>query len=204
MLTSPAIVKRKRIWVASDPHFFHSAILEFRGADGGLIRPGFSNISEMNAHILEAWNAKVKHGDVGYWLGDMVIGNDADRAAFRTLWPKFNGSKRLVLGNHDDPTFLAATGLFKRVAVEKSWNEYGLMFSHRPLHETELAVNDQMMLNVHGHIHEKASPPGPYLNVSVEAISYIPLELEELIARREAIFGPWRDRDGHVRRSSTC
>lgn len=204
MLSAPVIVKRKRIWVASDPHFFHSAILGFRSSDGALIRPGFSDVDEMHVHILEAWNSKVKHGDVGYWLGDMVIGNDADRAAFRALLPKFNGSKRLVLGNHDDPAFLAGTGLFKRVAVEKSWGEYGLMFSHRPLHESELAMNGQMMMNVHGHIHEKASPPGPYLNVSVEAISYTPIELEDLIARREAILEPWRDRDGQVRKAATC
>lgn len=46
MLSAPAIVKRKRIWVASDPHFFHSAILGFRSSDGGLIRPGFSDVDE--------------------------------------------------------------------------------------------------------------------------------------------------------------
>jgi calcineurin-like phosphoesterase family protein len=33
--------------------------------------------------------------------------------------------------------------------------------------------------NAHGHIHEKPSPPGPYLNVSVESINYTPISLEE-------------------------
>jgi calcineurin-like phosphoesterase family protein len=199
-LPSPALrPMRRRIWVLSDPHLSHAQILTFRGVDGALIRPGFTNVAEMNAHILERWNARVKTGDIGYWLGDMVM---ADLPGFAKLWPKFNGSKRLVLGNHDDPVFMASGGFFKKISTERKFGEYGLIFSHRPLHESGLELNGQTLLNVHGHIHEKTSPPGPFRNVSVEAMDYDPIEIEQLIAEREAVYGPWRDRAGMLRTGS--
>lgn len=36
------------------------------------------------------------------------------------------------------------------------------------------------LLNVHGHIHEKASPTVDHRNVSVEQINYRPINIEEL------------------------
>jgi calcineurin-like phosphoesterase family protein len=196
-LTAPTLFPtRKRIWLLSDPHLNHEGMLGFRDKAGELIRPGFANVQEMNARILEGWNAKVRHGDIGYWLGDMVMG---DLPGFARLWPKFNGSKRLIFGNHDDPKFLSSGGFFKRTAVERKFGEYGIFLTHRPVHESGLELNGQMMLNVHGHIHEKASPPGPFRNVCVEVLNYEPIEIEELIAEREAVYGPWRDRSGAVR-----
>jgi calcineurin-like phosphoesterase family protein len=196
-LLAPVILPtRKRIWILSDPHLNHANILTFRGNDGALIRPGFANAQEMNERILEGWNSKVRPGDIGYWLGDMVMG---DRPGFGKLWPKFNGSKRLILGNHDDPKYLASGGFFKKVAVERKFGEYGIFLSHRPVHESGLELNGQTLLNVHGHVHEKPSPPGPFRNVCVEVMNYEPIEIEELIAEREAVYGPWRDRSGKVR-----
>lgn len=201
MSASPHILKtRKRIWIASDPHLFHDNILKFTGDDGELIRPGFTDIAHMNAHILEKWNSRVKPGDIGYWLGDMTFGSNE---AFKTLWPKFNGSKRLILGNHDDVLFLSSGGFFRKVSVERKFGEYGIFLSHRPVHASGLEINGQTLFNVHGHIHEKPSPAGPYRNVSVEAIDYTPIEIEELIAEREAIFGIWRDKSGLPRQRSS-
>lgn len=197
---SPPLLKlRKRIWIASDPHLFHANILKFTKEDGTPVRPGFADVSEMNAHILEKWNAKVKPGDIGYWLGDMTFG---DKSQFTRLWPKFNGSKRLVLGNHDDVLFLSTGGFFKKVATERKFGEYGIFLSHRPVHESGLELNGQTLLNVHGHLHEKASPAGPFFNVCPEVIGYDPIEIEELIAHRETLFGPWKDKTGAVRQRS--
>ena len=196
-LPAPALrPTRKRIWLLSDPHLNHANILTFRGTDGALIRPGFANVQEMNERILDGWNSKVRPGDIGYWLGDMVLG---DLPGFAKLWPKFNGSKRLIFGNHDDPKYLGSGGFFKKVAVERKFGEYGIFLSHRPVHASGLELNGQTLLNVHGHIHEKPSPPGPFRNVSVEVTKYEPIEIEALIAEREAVYGRWRDRSGKVR-----
>lgn len=196
-LPAPALrPTRKRIWLLSDPHLNHANILTFRGTDGALIRPGLANVQEMNERILDGWNSKVRPGDIGYWLGDMVLG---DLPGFAKLWPMFNGSKRLIFGNHDDPKYLGSGGFFKKVAVERKFGEYGIFLSHRPVHASGLEPNGQTLLNVHGHIHEKPSPPGPFRNVCVEVTNYEPIEIEELIAEREAVYGPWRDRSGRVR-----
>jgi len=129
-LSLPSLLPaRKRIWLLSDPHLNHTNILSFHGNDGALIRPGFANVQEMNQRILEGWNKHVQHGDIGYWLGDMVMG---DLPGFASLWPKFNGSKRLILGNHDDPKYLGSGGFFKKIAVERKFGEYGIFLSHRP------------------------------------------------------------------------
>lgn len=173
------------IWLISDTHFRHTNILKFTdGATGELIRGNsFANVDEMDQHMMEKWNSVVKPGDIVYHLGDVVIG---DHNWFKSNWPKLHGSKRLIVGNHDDIKFLAGGGFFAKVQMWRMFPEFGLMLSHVPLHPSSLrrgAPNDPeapVLLNVHGHIHQNPSPEGPYKNVSVEAIDYTPVNIEEL------------------------
>ena len=66
--------------------------------------------------------------------------------------------------------------------VWRPFPEFGLLLTHVPIHES--GINPEKYgLNVHGHIHEKASPKGPYRNVSVEAIGYTPVNIEEISQR---------------------
>jgi calcineurin-like phosphoesterase family protein len=175
----------KDIWVISDTHFRHSNILKFTdSATGDLIRGNrFADVDDMDEHMIERWNSVVKPGDIVYHLGDVVMG---DTEWFKKNWPRLTGSKRLIVGNHDDVTFLASGGFFKKVSLWRMFPEFGLMLSHTPLHISTLrrgAPNDldsPTMLNVHGHIHQNSSPEGPYRNVSVEVIDYTPVNIEEL------------------------
>jgi calcineurin-like phosphoesterase family protein len=55
--------------------------------------------------------------------------------------------------------------------------------SHVPLHEGGLYSSTDFskhLLNVHGHIHSMESPEGPYRNVCVEVVNYVPVNIEEL------------------------
>jgi len=177
------------IWVISDTHLLHENILKFKdGATGNLVRGNkFSNVNEMDEFMLEKWNSVVKPGDIVYHLGDVFIG---DKENFKKMWPKFNGSKRLIVGNHDDIKFLSSGGFFQKVQMWRMFPEFGLMFSHVPLHESNLLrLVDKAgrypedcikLLNCHGHIHQNPSPEGPYRNMSVEAIDYTPVNIEEL------------------------
>lgn len=45
---------------------------------------------------------------------------------------------------------------------------------------TELKAYGIPIKNVHGHIHQNPSPPGPYKCVCVEQINYTPINIEEL------------------------
>jgi len=173
------------IWVISDTHFFHKNILTFTdSASGKLVRGDrFDDVDAMNEHMLEQWNSTVNPGDIVYHLGDVFIGAEED---FQKFWPKLNGSKRLVVGNHDDIKYLSSGGFFQKVSMWRMFPEFGLMFSHVPLHPSSLrrgAPNDPdapILTNIHGHIHQNPSPEGPYRNVSVEAIDYTPVNIEEL------------------------
>lgn len=142
----------------------------------------------MNEALITQHNSVVKPGDIHYNLGDVFFG---DQDKFKKDWPKFNGSKRLIVGNHDDIRFLSSGGFFKKVQLWRMFSEFQLMFSHVPLHESSLLrkVTDDLpypdncksLLHVHGHIHRHPSPPGPYYNVCVEVLNnYTPIHIEEL------------------------
>lgn len=176
------------LWVISDTHFRHANILKFTdGNTGELVRPQFADVDEMDEHMIDRWNSVVKTGDIVYHLGDVVMG---DQEWFKKNWPRLKGSKRLIVGNHDDIKFLSCGGFFQKVSMWRMFPEFGLMFSHVPLHESSLLrlkerggnypEDCELLLNVHGHIHQNKSPDGPYRNVSVEAINYTPVNIEDL------------------------
>jgi len=177
------------IWVISDTHFRHKNILTFKdSASGTLVRGDrFKDVDEMDEHMIDRWNSVVKQGDIVYHLGDVVMG---DKEWFKKNWPRLRGSKRLIVGNHDDIPFLTSGGFFAKVSMWRMWPEFGLMFSHVPLHTSNLLRLKEKngkwpddcisLLNVHGHIHQNPSPEGPYRNMSVEAIDYTPVNIEDL------------------------
>ena len=164
------------IWVISDTHFGHSNILTFKDKEGGPVR-SFSCVEEMNDTIIQKWNSVVKQGDKVYHLGDVFFGPKED---FKLLWPRLNGSKRLVVGNHDDIKFLSSGGFFKKISMWRVFTEFGIILSHTPQHQSALTGRRQGLINVHGHIHEKESPEGPYKCVCVEHTEYYPVNLEDL------------------------
>lgn len=179
----------KNIWVISDTHFGHESILKFVDSNTGNPVRGhlFKDVDEMDQHMIDKWNENIKPGDLVYHLGDVFFG---DRDKFKAMWPKLHGSKRLIVGNHDDIPFLASGGFFKKVQMWRMFPEFGLMLSHVPLHESSLLRQVdkskkypdgcETLVNIHGHIHQNPSPPGPYYNVSVEAIDYTPQHIEDL------------------------
>lgn len=168
------------IWIISDTHFLHKNILTFTDNEGSLIRGArFASVEDMDNYMLEMWNSVVKPGDIVYHLGDVMMGSKEDFAKF---WPKFNGQKRLVVGNHDDIKYLSSGNFFGKVQMWRQFPEFGLIMTHVPMHESGMwdYRNDRQLVNVHGHIHHHKSPTDRHVNVSVEAINYTPVHIEEL------------------------
>lgn len=163
----------KNYWFISDTHFQHKNILKFS--------PGpFNSVEERDEKIIDSWNSVVKQGDIVYHLGDVFFG---DKDSFKSLWTRLKGSKRLIVGNHDDIKFLSSGSFFKKVYLWRVWNDKPLIFTHTPLHESciQERVLQEGGINVHGHTHLKGSPDGPYRSVCVELTDYKPVNLEELI-----------------------
>jgi calcineurin-like phosphoesterase family protein len=174
----------KDIWLVSDTHFFHTNILKFTDEEGNLIRGSrFSSVEEMNQCMMDNWNSVVKPGDKVYHLGDVFMGAKED---FQKFWPKLNGKKNLIVGNHDDIKWLAQKEFFSKIYMWRMFTEFGLLLSHVPIHESGLRrgsptdENAPMLLNVHGHIHQNPSPTKHHRCVCVEQIDYTPINIEEL------------------------
>jgi calcineurin-like phosphoesterase family protein len=163
------------VWVTSDTHFGHANMLNW-GAQG---RPEFRSVEEMNEIIIERWNKVVRPGDKVYHLGDVFFG---DKEWFKQNWPRLNGSKRLIVGNHDDVKFLSSGSFFKKVMLWRYFKEFSLLLTHVPVHPDHMVQKtEKETLNVHGHIHRRVSPMGSYRNVCVEETNYTPVNIEELI-----------------------
>ena len=169
------------IWVTSDTHFNHTNILRFTDSNTGkLVRPEFKDVTEMNETMIQRWNEVVRPGDKVYHLGDVFFG---DKEWFKKTWPRLMGSKRLIVGNHDDVKYLSSGGFFSKVMMWRMFPEFKILMSHVPLHESGLmrgSKKDKPMLNVHGHIHQNKSPKGPYHCVCVEQTDYRPVHIEDL------------------------
>jgi calcineurin-like phosphoesterase family protein len=166
----------RNIWVISDTHFGHENILNFKQQDGSMVR-NFSSVDKMNETMIDNWNSVVKQGDKVYHLGDVFFGSKDD---FKKLWPRLNGSKRLIVGNHDDIKFLSSGGFFQKVAMWRVFSDLGLILTHTPQHQSALTGKRNGLLNIHGHIHANKSPDGPYKCVCVEQINYTPVNIDEL------------------------
>ena len=163
------------IWLISDTHFGHENILKYSN------RP-FSSVEEMDETLIERWNSVVRAGDKVYHLGDVFFG---PKENFQKIWTRLNGSKRLIVGNHDDIKYLSAGSFFKKVYMWRVFTEHNLLLTHVPIHEE--SIHERIVVaggvNVHGHIHEKSSPKGPYKCVCVEHTNYYPIHIEEVLAK---------------------
>jgi calcineurin-like phosphoesterase family protein len=175
-------------WFISDHHLAHYNILRYGD------RP-FKDLAEMHDALVTYHNELVKPQDHVSFLGDVTIkrGGRLDKEWFATEIRRYNGHKRLYLGNHDHwraDVYLAAG--FEKIYA--SWRcEEGFVSSHIPLHPRSLS---NATANVHGHIHQNASytpvtfegtetKPAriiPYINVSVEAVNYRPVNKDEILA----------------------
>ena len=173
-------MKSKNIWFTCCTHYNHENILKFNNWAGELERPEFSNVNEMNECLMDSWNEVVKPDDTVYHLGDVFFG---DHAKFEKDFRKFNGNKRLVLGNHDNIKYLASTNFFSRIYTDITLSDYGIFVSHRPSHESQMYDyrNQKNLVNVHGHIHRNPSPSERHYNVCVEQSNYYPVNLDTIV-----------------------
>ena len=173
----------KNIWVISDTHFNHANILKFEDRVGKAVRGQFSSVEDMNEHMIQRWNEVVKPGDKVYHLGDVVFGDN------KVEWmdinmPRLMGSKRLVFGNHDEPSHFVGKGHFQKTSLWRIFKEFNILLTHVPVHESTVMEgrggSNRPMLNVHGHIHQNESPSQFHHCVCVEHTDYRPVNIEDL------------------------
>jgi len=159
----------------ADTHFGGENIRRYEN------RP-FETAMEMDEKLIENWNKTVTAEDTVYVLGDFSDYAEAEKDA--GILQKLNGTKILVMGNHD------------RHRTPQEWRDLGFhecypmpviyqgffMLSHEPLY-----INTNMpYANFYGHVHGNPSYKDACKQsvcVSVERIDYRPSEFGELRAQ---------------------
>ena len=165
------------IFLCSDHHYNHAAILTFVNSDGSQVRK-FSCVEEMNAAIIDRHNSVVQTTDKVYFLGDLTMGSNAKALEFLG---RMNGKKVLIKGNHDLNTASQYLKYFKDIRGSHQLDRY--ILTHVPIHSDSLS---RWTANIHGHLHcnqvqlnGKVDPR--YFNVSMERINFTPIALEDVV-----------------------
>ncbi|OXM82827.1 phosphoesterase [Paenibacillus rigui] len=159
-----------KVYMISDHHFGHKHIIDFES------RP-FTDAEEMTETMIERWNAVVGKEDRVIHLGDFSFLN---MEKTRSIVSRLNGSKMLIMGNHD-------RGRSRAWWLEAGFqevSEHGIIYngffllSHEPMY-----MNKHMpYVNIHGHIHGQKYEGKQYINVCVEHWDYTPISFDTIKA----------------------
>lgn len=167
-------------WLISDTHFLHQNIITY------CQRP-FQDVDDMTEVLIERWNSVVKKGDYVYHLGDFFMGcptNAREDSKRDWILSRLNGRITLILGNHDDVSYLSGKKRFHEITLWKPWNnnigKQPMLFTHVPIHKDSIMFGHPKALNIHGHTHNWGSPEGPYKSVCVELTNFTPVNIEEI------------------------
>lgn len=159
----------------SDHHLFHKKIIESFG------RP-FSNIEEHNETIIKNHNEVVREQDIVYFLGDVLLSDGSGKPFDYTILNRFNGKKRLIVGNHDTSAKIKAyADYFEKIMGYHEFPKHKIFVSHVPIHPSQL--DERFKANVHGHVHSATLDDNRYVNVSLENTDYYPVSLDTIIDR---------------------
>lgn len=168
----------------SDTHFCHENVLNFEK-----LRRPFKNIEEHDEELIRLWNATVRPKDRVLHLGDLCFkaGTSLD-----LVMPRLNGVKTLLLGNHDTLPARRYLEHFRDVKSVFEDKKLGILFSHYPVHPSQLEF--RYKVNVHGHMHGEQVMIQPvgcrglvrdsrYINICVEHTGLAPVSRAQLLAR---------------------
>lgn len=152
----------------SDTHFGHKKVIEFEREH----RP-FATIEDHDKELVARWNATVRTKDTVWHLGDVFFGGRDAHGILQSL----NGTKRLVLGNHDAYPIAVYQQYFAKVFGAAELR--GCILTHVPVHPYQL--DKRYRLNIHGHLHSKKLDDPRYRCVSVEQTNLAPMALDEVL-----------------------
>lgn len=149
-----------RVFHIADLHFGHRKIAEYTG------ERRFKDEQERTDTIIANWNSVVGKRDCVWVLGDVAFG----RTALARVG-ELNGTKKLVLGNHDTLPIEEYLKYFSKVYGVVAWKS-GVIMSHVPVHPFQL--HTRFRINIHGHLHANDYADPRYLNVCCEQVDYTP------------------------------
>jgi len=167
-----------RIWFTADTHFGH------RGIVNACNRP-CGSVSEMDAMLIDNWNARVRPEHDVFHLGDFSFSRpDRTIEIIRAL----NGHIHLILGNHDHNNMnVSIHRYFEHVhdirgikvededAGKRMGGRQFIELCHYPMVTWNRSHYGAWMLHGHSHGNLKEDPHAYRLDVGVDAWGYAPV-----------------------------
>lgn len=154
-----------KTFFVSDTHFGHNAVIRYSK------RP-WANATEMDAGLIEAWNAVVPGDGWVFHLGDVSFRKTADTLG---ILARLNGRKILMRGNHDSGLAGACRSMFEAVYDyhEATIESIKVVMCHYPLESWNKMHYGSFHL--HGHSHGNMPAFGRRMDVGVDCIGYEPI-----------------------------
>ena len=143
----------EKLYIA-DCHFFHERLnvqMDFRG---------FSDVQEMNDHMVEQWNSRVRPRDEVFILGDFSCGRGKETA---DLLQRLNGHLYMIQGNHDrfleDKMFDSSRFYWVRPYTEIRDGRRRVILCHYPVfcYKGQYKASDSgeaRTFMLYGHVHD--------------------------------------------------
>ena len=163
------------VFFTADTHFGDHRTINIQ-------RRPFASVAEMDAVLVERWNAAVGPADMVWHLGDV-----ARRAGdVAPLLARLNGSRHLLRGNNDpDATLRAAGWASVRDYAEVEVDGHPLVLCHYPFRTWN--GQHRGTLNLHGHSHGRLKPMPRQFDVGIDVHGFAPVTLAALLhAPRQA------------------
>lgn len=178
------------IYYISDIHFSDQRVFD-------KCNKPFEDLDDYKNEIIKRWNNKVSQNDTVYVLGDISDGVDKNSI---TIFNKLNGTKHLIVGNHDEPILeeIVESRAFESVQFIKLIDDGNrkVCLCHYPLMDWMEFSRDGY--HVYGHVHNKTNLNNhAYVeikkyyknkrafNASVDVTNYEPVTLDEMISLKE-------------------
>lgn len=160
----------------SDHHFQHRGILAYEAE----ARP-FTNVDDHDEWLIRQHNLVVQPEDTVWFGGDVCFGNDKSREKVLRYLARMNGTKNLLLGNHDRHPLSWYAKSFDKVMGCIKVGEVSI--THIPVHPDEF--NYRVDYNLHGHIHSrKLVQDSRYINMCIEHCNGVPRTLDQWLKRK--------------------
>ncbi len=156
----------------ADTHFGHGAARAF-------YRRPFATTAEMDAAMMQRWNAAVGPDDDVWHLGDFAVRHPAPGALLQGL----HGRKHLITGNNDPAGIQLLPG-WTSVGpyMELQVDGIALVLCHYAFRTWRDIAKGA--LNLHGHSHGRLRPQTRQIDVGVDVWDFRPITLAELKGAR--------------------
>ena len=163
----------------SDHHFFHTNCMKFYPKTRG----SFSNITELNEHMIKKWQERITDSDDVYYLGDLSFGS---AEATKNVLRRLPGRIFYLRGNHDKGINQVAKRFewIKDIAEIKI-DDIPITLCHYAMRTWNKSHFGAWQLYGHSHNGLPEDPISKSFDIGVDTNDFYPYSFEEIKERMD-------------------